>query len=77
MPPFNDESISPGNVTRAWDTTLEVADKLEIHINAGEHVGGNVVVRYLTDGQDLTVHRPEITSIQAISASIEIAVFCM
>jgi hypothetical protein len=58
VPPFNDESISPGNVTRAWDTTLKVADKLGIHIRAGEHVGGNVVVRYLTDGQDLTVVPP-------------------
>jgi hypothetical protein len=56
--PFNDESISPGNVTRAWNTTLKVTDKLGIHITAGEHVGGNVVVRYLPDRQDLTVVPP-------------------
>jgi hypothetical protein len=51
-------AISPGNVTRLWDTTLEVADKLRIHIAAGDHVGGNVVVRYLSDGQILTVVPP-------------------
>jgi hypothetical protein len=58
VPPFNDRSISPGNVTRAWDTTLEVADKLKIHITAGEYVGGNVIVRYLTDGQNITIVPP-------------------
>jgi hypothetical protein len=56
LAPFNEDSVSPGSCR--WDTTLQLADKLRIHIAAGEHVDGNVVVRFLPDGQSLTVVPP-------------------
>jgi hypothetical protein len=56
--PFNDKSISPGNRTRAWDTDLEVIDKIKIQIRAFESVGGQVNIRYLPDGRDLTIVPP-------------------
>jgi len=59
------ECVTPGiaegvlPATRGWDVSLEMADKLTVRIKAGEHVGGNVVVRHLPDGQYLIIVPPQ------------------